>query len=254
MGQRGLITTETIAAYRARLDESGRKLTFIEQELASLRTTVDSLLSAATASLSKGRAQSSAYGTDQRADWTLLIAQRQARMMAELNDHVVEPWWRVHGRVYYKTEEYRDLNGWLLGSSKLVFSGPYPNWRVEIPAHPDKQGPGGDGRLQCSESGAGIVPCKQRAVQGAKAVSKCPDSEVISVTARNSYTRSRAIRAYWQKTLTQDCPETWNTKTSNGRVLPQPQPHSVEGLGIVFRLGTGAKLTFYVPCQLIKGG
>lgn len=251
--QRGLLTTETIAAYRARLDDLRRKMVYAKQQLAALDATLDTLLGSATDTLARERVASTDYSEGQRADWTMLVAQRQARMMAELNDHALEPWWSVHGKVYFKREEYRDLNGWLLGSNKLVIAGPYAGWRVEIPAHPDKQGPGGDGQLQCADLGAAIVPCKPRQVQGARYIGKCPNSAIVSVTERNSFTRNRAARAYAQKTLTTDCPDTWNTKTSNGRVVSQKEPNSVEGVGFIFRLGTGKKLTFYIPATLVKG-
>ena len=251
--QRGLLTTETIAAYRARLNESRRRLTYVTDQLAALTATLDTLTESASATLAKERVAATTFSENQRADWTLLVAQRQARMMTELNDHALEPWWSVHGKVYYKREEYRDLNGWLLGSNKLVIAGPYAGWRVEIPAHPDKQGPGGDGQLQCAVGGAEIIPCKPRQVQGARYIGKCPNSEVVSVTERNSFSRTQAVRAYAQKTTEADCPETWKAKTSNGRAVDQPNPNSMEGVGFIFRLGTGKKLTFYIPAILVKG-
>ena len=249
--ERGLLTTEAIAQYRSTLDTVSRKLRYLEQESQNLRDTVGTLLASATRTLAKERDASDAYGDDQKAGWTLQIATAQSRMMGELDSHIVTPWWRVHGRARYKRESYIDNNGWNLGFFKLIIDGPYPGWRVEIPAHPDKQGPGGDGAVDCRP-----WPCKWYSSGSLKYVTHCPDSSIISVASRNHHTRKNNIRAYWAKTAVKDCPDTWGIKTSQGSSsvnVPMPNPQSTDAFVLRLRLTGDRAINWYVPAIMIRG-
>jgi len=265
MSERGLLTTEAIDAYRATLDETRRRLDYLRQEMAGLDAMVTDVLNGASVTLAAERTAATTATDNTQAEWTLSIAGDQARMMAELDTHIMRPWFTVHGKAYYVNTPFYDLNGWLLGMARLVFTGPYPGWRVEVPAHPDKQGPGGDSMVDCT----GPRPCRwQTDSRLIKYTPLCPESNDIAVNAKNHQLRKNVRRSYWPKAVpAADCPNEWKPKTAaysdapfvdeDGRAhsfAPMPKAQATEAIGLVFRISSVARSTpWLIPAKLYKG-